>query len=148
MQVLQDIISMARNLRAEKKVSPKQPLTGTLYTQSVQCRHHRRPGIWTASRDLRISRWNSITATRPRIHPRSARLRNSIWSLTFQKLKIDLGRLEKEKDQLEKVIDSSERQLSDDTFLARAPQKVVDGIRLKLEGYKTQLDKVQKAIGS
>ena len=35
MQVLQDIVSMARNLRAEKKVSPKLPLTGTLYTQSL-----------------------------------------------------------------------------------------------------------------
>ncbi len=51
-------------------------------------------------------------------------------------------RLEKERDQLEKNIANSRRQLSDDTFLSKAPAKVIDSIRTKLAEYETQLGKV------
>ncbi len=34
--------------------------------------------------------------------------------------------MEKDIEQLEKIIANSERQLSDETFLSRAPEKVVD----------------------
>jgi hypothetical protein len=38
--------------------------------------------------------------------------------------------------------------LGDETFRSKAPQKVIDGITQKLEGYKTQLAKINKALGS
>jgi valyl-tRNA synthetase len=50
-------------------------------------------------------------------------------------------RLEKENEQLEKNIANAERQLADETFLARAPAPVVESIRQKLTGYKAQLEK-------
>ena len=52
-------------------------------------------------------------------------------------------RLEKERDQLIKNIANSERQLTDEVFLSKAPQKVVDSIRAKKAEYEAQLQKVQ-----
>ena len=56
-------------------------------------------------------------------------------------------RLEKEREQLEKNIASSRRQLSDDVFLGRAPAKVVDSIRAKLADYEVQLAKLLESLG-
>jgi valyl-tRNA synthetase len=55
-------------------------------------------------------------------------------------------RLEKEKEQLEKNIANSERQLADEAFLSRAPAHVVDTIRKKLVEYKAQLEKTNAAL--
>jgi len=55
-------------------------------------------------------------------------------------------RLRKEIANLHKVIDSSERQLADETFLSKAPEKVVNGMRAKLAEYKTQLKKNENLL--
>ena len=57
-------------------------------------------------------------------------------------------RLEKEIEQLEKVIAGSGRQLGDQKFLSRAPAAVVDGIRQKLTDYEAQLAKSRSALES
>jgi Valyl-tRNA synthetase len=44
------------------------------------------------------------------------------------------------------VIASSNRQLSDEKFLSRAPSHVVDGIRAKLAEYQSQLSKNREAL--
>jgi valyl-tRNA synthetase len=51
-------------------------------------------------------------------------------------------RLDKEREQLEKNIANGKRQLTDETFLSKAPAKVVDSIRAKLEEYEAQLAKM------
>jgi valyl-tRNA synthetase len=55
-------------------------------------------------------------------------------------------RLEKEKEQLDKNIANSERQLGDEAFLGRAPAHVVESIRTKLAEYKQQIEKVKAAL--
>jgi valyl-tRNA synthetase len=55
-------------------------------------------------------------------------------------------RLVKEKEQLEKNIANSRRQLGDETFLGRAPAQVVESIRTKLADYETQFAKVKAAL--
>lgn len=54
-------------------------------------------------------------------------------------------RFAKEIEQLEKVIANSERQLSDEKFMSRAPAHVIEGIRTKLAGYAAQLEKLRAA---
>ena len=56
-------------------------------------------------------------------------------------------RLEKEKEQLEKNIASSNRQLADETFLSRAPAHVVDSLRAKLADYVGQIEKIRVTLG-
>jgi valyl-tRNA synthetase len=62
--------------------------------------------------------------------------------LDIPKTAEDPARKQKELDQLEKNIASLERQLADEAFLAKAPPKVVEGMRAKLAEYKTKRDKL------
>jgi valyl-tRNA synthetase len=55
-------------------------------------------------------------------------------------------RLAKEREQLAKNIANSKRQLSDETFLGRAPAHVVESIRRKLADYEAQLAKIDAAL--
>ena len=48
--------------------------------------------------------------------------------------------------QLDKLIVNSRRQLSDETFLSRAPEKVVLGIREKLAEYEAQIAKSRSSL--
>ena len=57
-------------------------------------------------------------------------------------------RLEKEIEQLDKVIANSQRQLADQEFLARAPEHVVNSIRQKLAEYEAQLEKSRSALAA
>ena len=54
-------------------------------------------------------------------------------------------RQEKEREQLLKNIENSRRQLGDETFVARAPQQVVESLRKKLADYEAQLGKINGA---
>jgi valyl-tRNA synthetase len=147
MQVLQDIISMSRNLRAELKVDPKLGLTGTVYTQTTVA------SIVKANLEP-IRRIENVTLEVREGHAPStaAAIRSTaefdlVLDLPETQLEAQRGRSLKEKEQLEKVIANSERQLADEAFRAKAPRKVVDGIELKLAGYRTQLEKINKALG-
>jgi valyl-tRNA synthetase len=51
-------------------------------------------------------------------------------------------RLDKEREQLDRNIANSRRQLADEVFLSKAPAKVVDSIRAKLADYEAQLAKL------
>jgi valyl-tRNA synthetase len=55
-------------------------------------------------------------------------------------------RLAKEREQLAKNIANSKRQLSDETFLGKAPARVVESIRQKLADYEAQLSKIDAAL--
>ncbi|HSR08761.1 MAG TPA: hypothetical protein VLM42_16570, partial [Bryobacteraceae bacterium] len=56
-------------------------------------------------------------------------------------------RLQKEIEQLEKVIANSKRQLANESFVAKAPAHVIDGMRAKLAEYEAQLAKNRAALG-
>jgi len=56
------------------------------------------------------------------------------------------ARIQKEIDGLVKVIASSERQLSDEKFLSRAPSQVLDTLKEKLATYKAQLEKLRESL--
>jgi valyl-tRNA synthetase len=56
-------------------------------------------------------------------------------------------RLEKENEQLEKVIANSRRQLQNEGFVAKAPAHVIGGMRAKLAEYEAQLAKNRAALG-
>ena len=55
-------------------------------------------------------------------------------------------RLVKEIANLEQVIANSEKQLSNEDFLKKAPEKVLATLRDKLADYKAQLDKSKLAL--
>jgi valyl-tRNA synthetase len=55
-------------------------------------------------------------------------------------------KLEKERDDLQKYLEGIERKLGDDTFVSKAPQKVVDMEKKKLSETKEKLSKIQERL--
>ncbi len=55
-------------------------------------------------------------------------------------------KLEKRLKSLEKVRVGSERQLSNEKFLAKAPPKVVESIRSKMADYESQIERIRKSL--
>ena len=129
MAELQGIVTEARKARADANVDPKQTVDGEL----------------TASgRKLEVARVNAEAIAR------LARV-----NLTLNEgdpfrlklaLKVDRAKLEKEIAELEKVIANSQRQLSNEGFLAKAPAKVTDGMRAKQAEYEAQVAKLKAAL--
>jgi len=61
--------------------------------------------------------------------------------------RINLDRLRKDNQQLEKVILSTATQLGNETFMSKAPAKVTEGMRAKLAEYEAQYRKNKEALG-
>ena len=54
----------------------------------------------------------------------------------------ELVRLKKEQERLTKDIASKERQLGDETFRSRAPEKIIQGLQVTLEERRIELKKL------
>jgi len=83
---------------------------------------------------------------RDRIRERRERLEPAAHDLAVE-AGAQRERLEKEKESLEKGIANHQRQLADEAFRAKAPEKVVAGMQRKLDTYQAQLAKVAAALG-
>jgi valyl-tRNA synthetase len=141
-QMLQDIVTAARGLRADHKVDKKAVLAATLYVTN-----------WTAF-EIAIRETQSIDRLASiKLHARldlAPELKGAVRSspefdLFLQVPESDSKavklRLTRENDQLQKLIANSERQLTNEEFLRKAPEDVVAQIRHKMAGYQAQMDK-------
>jgi valyl-tRNA synthetase len=145
-QVLQDIVTMARTLRSEMKLDPRQQLEAALYSRTGALNIARRH---TGA----IQKLANITLE---LHPEAAPAANAAMRSTPEfdlvlrvpqtQAAAQRKRLEREREQLQKNIANSQRQLGDDVFLSKAPGHVVDSIRQKLVDYEAQLQKTQSAL--
>jgi valyl-tRNA synthetase len=144
-QLLQDIIGAARDLRADMKLDPKLPLSGTLYARGAASD----VAMAQAEAIRRLANVN-LKFVQDGIPPKGAVRSTHEFDLSIEVPIAQTGahrtRLEKEKEQLEKVIANSRRQLSDEKFMSKAPPKVVDSIRQKLGEYDAQLTKINTSL--
>jgi valyl-tRNA synthetase len=136
-EVLQDVVRAARNLRADLGLDPKQPLQGRI---SIPV------DVET------IRRLSGVTFERATV-PKTGAVRStphfdlSIDVPTGQ-IEAQRRRLEKERDQLVKNVANSQRQLSDEVFMSKAPAHVVDTMRAKLLEYEAQLKKIEESLNA
>jgi valyl-tRNA synthetase len=148
MQLLQDIVTAARNLRADLKADPKQALEGELYAREPAlgvAREH--AGAIQKLANLRLALHEGAAPQRGGA-VRSAHAFDLVIRVSPEQAAAQRKRLEKEQEQLDKVIANSRRQLGDETFLGKAPPKVVEGLRIKLAEYEEQLAKVRETLAS
>jgi valyl-tRNA synthetase len=141
-QMLQDIVTAARGLRADHKVDKKAVLQATLYVTS-----------WAAF-EIAIRETQSIDRLAnikldARLD-RAPELKGAVRSTPEFDLFLQVPesdskavklRLTRENDQLQKLIANSERQLTNEEFLRKAPEDVVTQIKQKMAGYQAQMDK-------
>jgi valyl-tRNA synthetase len=143
-EYLQQVITMARNLRSESKLDPRQPLEGTLYSRTVAleaaCKHAE------AIRRLANVRLNFRAESAPPASVSAATRSTAEFDLVLQLPKSEQEaqrkRLAKEREQLAKNIENLERQLGNQAFLEKAPADVIEGMRKKLDEYRVQLRKM------
>ncbi len=142
---VQEIVLAARQLRADNKLDPRQRLAGALYSQG--------PELEVAKRHAdAIERLAEVTLEfRAEEAPKAAASRAaSGWTLVVEmpvsQEETVRKRLEKERDQLRKNIANILRQLADQTFKAKAPPHIVNGLVEKLGRYQEQLQKLDGAL--
>jgi len=138
---VQEVVTMARMLRAESRLDPKQQLEGSLYSRGA--------GLEIARRHAdAIARLANVSLEyRHGVAPKAPVLRSTaefdvLLHVPKSQEEAQQKRVEKEREQLEKNIASIKRQLSDEVFLSKAPAHVVETIRRKLAEYESQLAKI------
>ncbi|MDQ6663233.1 MAG: valine--tRNA ligase, partial [Acidobacteriota bacterium] len=129
-QHLQEIITAVRQFRTQRKLNPKSPLAATLLMPASRA-------YLAEFRDA-IQKLATVTLTTGQ----DAGLSPVEYRLDIEDSPRELSG--KEREQIEKNIANSERQLSDEKFLSRAPEKVVESIRQKLGEYQAQLARIKK----
>jgi valyl-tRNA synthetase len=141
-ELLQEIVTMARTLRTENKLDPKQQLDATLYSRT--------DALGTARRHAAaIEKLANVKmAFQDAAAPKAAAVRSTahfdlVLEVPAAQRDAQQKRREKEIEQLDKNIACLERQLSDEKFLAKAPPHVIEGMRKKLEEYREQRRKYE-----
>jgi valyl-tRNA synthetase len=135
MAILQEIVTSARIGRAENGVDPKQPVDGVLYATG---RAHDVAAV-NADAIARLARLKLELRNEP---PPGV---NAAFVLKLA-LKVDREKIAKEIAELEKVIVNSERQLSNEAFRAKAPEKIIAGMLAKLAEYRAQVAKLRASL--
>jgi valyl-tRNA synthetase len=135
MGFIQQIVTDARRLRAEMKLDPKIPFNATLHADAEVS------AVAESNRQA-IEKLAIVTLA---IRPGQYKV---TMEATPEQMRARRQSLEKEADQLRKVIANSHRQLSDETFMGKAPAKVVDSIRTKLDGYESQLRTIEQSLNA
>jgi valyl-tRNA synthetase len=137
--VVKEVVTMARTLRTESKLDPKQTFAGALYCRSASL-------AIAEQHAAAIQKIARVTlAFKAQAAPKASAIRSTPefdLVLNIPEAQDDPVRRQKEIEQLQKNIANSERQLNDPVFMSKAPAKVIDTIRVKLADYKTQLVKL------
>jgi valyl-tRNA synthetase len=142
--LFQQIVTAARELRADSKIDPKTTLPATLITRGLTFEEQDLAAIATLSRlnfaresgngTSRIGLIRSTPDFDLQIHVAAASQNGAAIPETR-------ARIEKDNARFQRNIDNSRRQLGDATFLSRAPEKVINDLRAKLAEYEDQLRK-------
>jgi valyl-tRNA synthetase len=148
--LVQRLVTAARELRADNKLDPKSVFEADLYVHGVEI-----------PADT-IALLESLTKLRVRAHTAAKPAPGGLVRANADfDLRIDAqppspqngsgsadsrNRAAKDIAALEKVINSSRRQLADEVFLSKAPAKVVETLRAKLASYETQLGKLKDQL--
>ena len=147
--MLQQVVTAARELRADHKLDPKALLPASVRFRDFAFHDDDLPVIAALAKIT----LNQAQADKPEIglERSTADFDLHIYAATPSQNGSASGearaRLQKEAAKLESLIENSRRQLADETFTSRAPAKVVDGLRAKLAAYETQLNKYREQLG-
>jgi valyl-tRNA synthetase len=147
--VVQEVIKTVRAVRAEMKLDPKKRIAAEFSSGDQRVR-----GAVTGNIDG-ILRLALLTELRVSDTP-LAQGGGAVRSTSFFDLRIpyaesvdaaaECSRLKKEQDRLTKNIAAKERQLGDETFRSRAPEKIIQGLEATLAEQRIELSKTAERL--
>jgi len=151
MAILQDLIVNIRNVRAELKVEPKVKVAIEVFAQdpAIRAMIDQNRSAVLSDRPANVEKITFVSSSLAKQAGARSTARFDVH--VIYERKIDLAaeseRLNKELEKIEKEYANNQRQLSNEQFLAKAPEKVVDGLRRRegelvalREKLKRQLD--------
>ncbi len=149
MTILQEIVTAAREMKADLKVDKKQILDASLVLREPA----RIVGEVQKQAIERLAGLKLTLRTEP-VADQSGVVRSGpefdliVQAPAAQSGDAQTGRLMKQNEDLEKVIANSRRQLEDEKFVGRAPAHIINAVRQKLADYESQLRKNKDSLGA
>ena len=146
MKTMQDLIVTVRAMRKELGVSEKESTPIHLHA------NNRIVALADANQDMlsRMARVSSIEFASESLSGSNARSTADFDVAVIYERQIDIPaereRLTKELARLAKILASSEQRLADESFIAKAPAHIVDGLRKQAAETKTLYDRTKAAL--
>jgi valyl-tRNA synthetase len=148
--LMQEVIVALRNIRAEMKLDPKKKIGAEFFSADTGSRN-----LIEANRDgiLRLAILSELRVSDKRLSQSGGAVRSASQfdvRIAYAEA-VDAGaeraRLKKELDGLQKAVASKERQLADETFRSRAPEKIIRGLETTLGEQRVELQKIVERLG-
>jgi valyl-tRNA synthetase len=143
MAVLQDLIASVRNLRAELKVEPKVKVPIEVFAHEAEIRRLIEENRGAVERLGSVESVKFVESSLAKLAGARSTSRFDVHVVYEKKIDVaaECERLKKELEKIEKDIANGERQLNNEGFLAKAPAKVVEGLRTRAEELKVLREK-------
>ncbi len=146
---IQDVITALRNIRAEMKLDAKKKVPAEFWSTAELIRnrvHVESDAI------MRLAVLSELKISQAALEQTGGAVRSTavfdvrIAYSDVVDVAAEKARLKKEIDRLQKAIASKEKQLSDDTFRSRAPEKIIKGLEATLGEQRIELRKLQDRL--
>ena len=137
MAILQDLIVSVRNLRAELKVEPKVKVPIEVFAHEPEIRAMIEENLRTIllDRPANVEKIAFVESSLGKLPGARSTSRFDVHAVYEKKIDVaaERERLTKELEKIEKEQANGQRQLSNEQFLAKAPAKVVEGLKTRAE---------------
>jgi len=148
MAILQDLIVSVRNLRAELKVEPKVKVPIEIFAHEREIRSMIEQNRGAVERLAAVDKITFVDGSLAKLAGARSTARFDV-HVVYER-KIDIGaeceRLKKELERLDKGVSSGQRQLSNEQFLAKAPQSVVENLRKQQQELAVLKEKTESKL--
>ncbi len=147
---VQEVIADLRNIRAELKLDPKKKVPAEIHSSYEDKREMIRRNLDGV---LRLAILSELKVSAERLSQSNGAVRStSLYDLRIAHsdavdVAAEKARLKKEIEGLQKAIASKERQLGDETFRSRAPEKIIKGLEATLAQQRIEQDKLRRRLG-
>jgi valyl-tRNA synthetase len=145
MAILQDLIVSVRNLRAELKVEPKVkvPIEVFAHERQIRAMLEKNLGAVLLDRPAGVEKITFVERSLANMPGARSTSRFDVHAIYEKKIDVaaERERLTKELEKIEKEQANGQRQLSNEQFLAKAPAKVVEGLKTRAEELRVLREK-------
>jgi valyl-tRNA synthetase len=145
MALIQDIIAAARNIRAEMKADPRKNVAADFSTNDPALRKLVESNLKPL---LRLANLSGLRISAGHLDATGAAVRSTAQfdlRITYDEAvdqEVEITRLKKEIERLAKDIESKKARLADETFLSKAPAKIVADLKSTLAAREIEQQKL------
>jgi valyl-tRNA synthetase len=146
--LIQEVVTALRTIRAELKLDPKKKVQAEFSAGDAVARDLIEANQAAIERFAALS---GLRVTSERLQGDGMTRSTSAFDLRvpFTEIvnpQVEIARLRKEIEGLQKAIASKERQLGEETFRSRAPEKIIKGLEVTLAEQRIELQKLQERL--